>query len=106
MTWIEHRSTQTCSISHPDYPAPHEFRRQPELGVCPYTLSPDERATGLRSSESSRPCPDDCCPPQIRRSMVGVALVRRNPYPQVDISPDVRHRRRSPAPSGQFVRKL
>ena len=43
---------------------------------------------------------------QIRRSMEGVRLVRRNPYLQVSVSPDVRHRRRSPVPSGQSVRKL
>ena len=42
----------------------------------------------------------------IRRSMEGVRSVRRNPYPQVSVLPDVRHGRRSPAPSGQSVRKL
>jgi hypothetical protein len=43
---------------------------------------------------------------QIRRSMEGVRSVRRNPYPQVSVLPDVRHGHRSPAPSGQSVRKL
>jgi hypothetical protein len=42
----------------------------------------------------------------IRRSMEGVRPVCRNPYPQVSVLPDVRHGRRSPAPSGQSVRKL
>jgi hypothetical protein len=63
MTWIEHRFNQTCNENHPNYPAPHEFRRQPELGVCPYTLSHDERTTEPQTLGSSRPCPDDCCPP-------------------------------------------
>jgi hypothetical protein len=64
MAWVEHRSIQTCTESHPDYPtAPHTFYRQPELGVCPYTLSSAEREAGLQSPEPSRPCPADCCPP-------------------------------------------
>jgi hypothetical protein len=65
MTWISHRSVQTCTENHPDYPAPHLFSRQSELGVCPYTLSPEERAAGLQSPELSRTCPADCCPPAI-----------------------------------------
>jgi hypothetical protein len=42
----------------------------------------------------------------IRRSMEGVRPVRRNPNPQVSFLLGVRHRRHSPAPSGQSVRKL
>ena len=42
----------------------------------------------------------------IRRSMEHVRTVRRNPYPRVSVLPDVRHRRHSPASSGQSVRKL
>ena len=42
----------------------------------------------------------------IRRSMEDVRPVRRNPYPQVSVLPDVRHVRHSPAPFGQSVRKL
>ncbi|HEY6313910.1 MAG TPA: AAA family ATPase [Streptosporangiaceae bacterium] len=42
----------------------------------------------------------------IRRSMGCVRPVRRNPHPQVSVLPSVRHRRRSPVPSGQSVRKL
>jgi len=38
--------------------------------------------------------------------MEPVRPVRRNPYPQVSVLPDVRHGRRSPARSGQSVRKL
>ena len=41
----------------------------------------------------------------IRRSMPRVRPVRRNPYPQVRILVGVRHRRHSPVPSGQSVRK-
>ena len=42
----------------------------------------------------------------IRRSMEGVWPVRRNTYQQVSVLPSVQHGRRSPAPSGQSVRKL
>ncbi len=42
----------------------------------------------------------------IRRSMESVRAVRQNPNPQVSVLLDVRHRRPSPAPSGQSVRKL
>jgi hypothetical protein len=42
----------------------------------------------------------------IRRSVPRVRPVRQNPYPQVRILLGVRHRRHSPVPSGQSVRKL
>ena len=42
----------------------------------------------------------------IRRSVPCVRPVRQNPYPQVRILLGVRHRRHSPVPSGQSVRKL
>jgi hypothetical protein len=42
----------------------------------------------------------------IRSSMPRVRPVRRNPYRQVSILPDVQRRRHSPVPSGQSVRKL
>jgi hypothetical protein len=42
----------------------------------------------------------------IRRSVPCVRPVRLNPYPQVSVLPDVRHRCHSPVPSGQSVRKL
>ena len=42
---------------------------------------------------------------QIRKSMENVRPVRRNPYRQVRVLPDVRHRGHSPVPSGQSVRK-
>jgi hypothetical protein len=42
----------------------------------------------------------------IRRLMPSVQPVRQNPYPQVRILLGVRHRRHSPVPSGQSVRKL
>jgi len=42
----------------------------------------------------------------IRRSMETVRPVRRNPCQQVRILVGVRHRRHSPVPSGQSVRKL
>jgi hypothetical protein len=42
----------------------------------------------------------------IRRSVPRVQPVRLNPYPQLSVLPGVRHRRHSPAPSGQSVRKL
>jgi hypothetical protein len=63
MTWIKHRSIQTCTEPHPNHPSvPHWFEKQPALGVCPYTLSPEERAAGLRSPEPTQPCPPHCCP--------------------------------------------
>ena len=40
-----------------------------------------------------------------RRSMEGVRSVRRNPNPQVSVLTGVPHGRRSPAPSGQSVRR-
>ena len=43
---------------------------------------------------------------QIRRSMESVRPVRRNPYPQVSILPEVRHVCHSPVPSDQSVRNL
>lgn len=60
---ITHRSVQDCQEDHPGHPAPHAFSWQPAVGVCPYTLSDEERAAGMRSSDSS-PCPPDCCPPE------------------------------------------
>ena len=42
----------------------------------------------------------------IRRSMESVRPVRRNPNPHVSVLLGVRHRRHTPAPSGQSVRKL
>jgi hypothetical protein len=41
----------------------------------------------------------------IRRSMEQDQAVRRNPYPQVSVLLDVRHRGPSPVPSGQSVRR-
>ena len=55
---------------------------------------PHEPAAGMKSHH------------QIRRSMEGVRPVRQNPYPQVSVLQGVRHRRHSPVPSGQSVRKL
>ena len=56
--------------------------------------------------EEARRVEPDRCGHLIRRSMEGVRPVRRNPYSQVSVLPDVRHGRRSLAPSGQSVRKL
>jgi hypothetical protein len=42
----------------------------------------------------------------IRRSIERVRPVRQNPNPHVSVLPSVRHRRHSPLPSGQSVRKL
>ena len=42
----------------------------------------------------------------IRRSMEHVRSVRRSPYRQVSVLPDVRHSWHGPVPSGQSVRKL
>jgi hypothetical protein len=41
----------------------------------------------------------------IRRSILPVRPVRRNPNPHVSVLPAVRHRRHSPVPSDQSVRK-
>ena len=42
----------------------------------------------------------------IRRSMESVRPVRRDPYPQVSILPEVRHVCHSPVPSDQSMRNL
>jgi hypothetical protein len=55
---------------------------------------PREPAAGMKSHHLTR------------RSMERAQSVRRNPYRQVSVLLGVRHRRHSPVPSGQSVRKL